>query len=52
MGIEAISFLKWRFQVKGKKKTKIIELELNPILAYSKGAIAVNARIILEENEK
>jgi acyl-CoA synthetase (NDP forming) len=30
---------------------KIKELELNPILAYSEGAIAVDARIILEEDQ-
>lgn len=30
---------------------KIKELELNPVFAYSEGAVAVDARIILEENK-
>jgi acetyl-CoA synthetase (ADP-forming) len=30
---------------------EIKELELNPIIAYKKGALAVDARIILEEEK-
>jgi len=32
-----------------EQNPEIKELELNPILAYKKGAMAVDARIILEE---
>ena len=34
-----------------EKHPEIKELDLNPIFAYSRGAIAVDARVILEENE-
>jgi acyl-CoA synthetase (NDP forming) len=33
-----------------EKNPEIMELDLNPIFAYSDGAIAVDARVILEEN--
>jgi acyl-CoA synthetase (NDP forming) len=32
------------------KNPEIMELDLNPVFAYSDGAIAVDARVILEEN--
>ncbi len=35
-----------------KENPEIKELELNPIFAYADGAVAVDARIILEEEEK
>jgi acyl-CoA synthetase (NDP forming) len=33
-----------------EKNPEIMELDLNPVFAYSDGAIAVDARVILEEN--
>jgi len=34
-----------------EKHPEIKEIDLNPIFAYSKGAVAVDARVILEENK-
>jgi acetyl-CoA synthetase (ADP-forming) len=34
-----------------EKTPEIRELDLNPIFAYSDGAIAVDARVILEEGK-
>ena len=34
-----------------EKHPEIKEIDLNPIFAYSKGAVAVDARVILEESK-
>lgn len=43
---------KWLLKVSDfvEKNPEIRELDLNPIFAYSDGAVAVDARVILEEN--
>ena len=35
-----------------EKHPEIKELDLNPIFAYSQGAVAVDARVILEEEKQ
>jgi len=35
-----------------EKRPEIKEIDLNPIFAYSRGAIAVDARVILEEDKQ
>ncbi len=34
-----------------EKNPEVMELDLNPIFAYSDGAVAVDARVILEEGK-